>query len=358
MPERAGGLQGESSSGNNEVRIYSVDFARALAFVRKYRAHIVWGALAGAALGALFPFLASPVYTGEAQVLIDPALPSVIEADARAPATMDSQKLETEMAVLRSDVVALAAIKRLNLDDDPEFGVTVLSDFLPDWAVSAASRDAANSVRSQRVLATFRKNLTVRRVGVSYAIDVFFTAPKPELASKIANGVTDAYMKFQIDSRNEAARIGSRWLEGRLIELRVAMNSASRKMQEHRASQNYSLPKSDLVGTSTTVGGPSEQPLTIEDLESTATTYRRVYESFLASYMAANQHQSFPISSAQIITRSTPPLSQSRSFVVIFALMTLLGALAGAAFSMLRELGFVLYAWNRVRDGVFAHATK
>jgi uncharacterized protein involved in exopolysaccharide biosynthesis len=351
MPERSGGLQSESSSGNNEPRIYSVDFARALAFARKYRAHIVWGALAGAALGALFPFLASPVYTAETQVLIDPALPSVIEADARAPATMDSQKLETEMAVLRSEVVALATIKRLKLDDDPEFAVTVLSDFLPDW-VSPASRDAANSVRSQRVLSTFRKNLTVRRVGVSYVIDVFFTAHEPELASKIANGVADAYMKFQIDSRNEASRIGSQWLEGRLIELRVAMNSASRKMQEHRASQNYSLPKSDLVSTSTTVGGPPEQPLTIEDLESTATTYRRVYESFLASYMAANQHQSFPISSAQIITRSTPPVSQSRSFVMIFALMTLLGVLAGAAFSMLHELGFGLYAWNRVRSRI------
>jgi len=356
MPKRAG-VQRESSSGNNELRIHPVDFARALVFVRKYRAHIVRGALAGAALGVLFPFLASAVYTAQTQVLMDPALPSVIEEDARAPATMDSQKLETEMAVLRSEVVALATIKHLNLTDDPEFGVTVLSDFLPDWAVSPARRDAANSLRSQLMLATFRKNLTVRRVGVSYAIDVFFTARKPELASKIANGVADAYMQFQIDSRNEAARIGSQWLEGRLIELRGAMNSASRRMQEHRASQNYSLPKSDLVRASTTVGGPPEQPLTLEDLESTATTYRRVYESFLASYMAANQRQSFPISSAQIITRSTPPLSQSRSFVMIFALMTLLGALAGAAFSMLRERGFVMPG-TAFATGIFAHTTK
>ncbi len=158
MPKRAGEPQRKSASGNNELRIYPVDFARALGFVRKYRAHIVSGALAGAALGVLFPLLASPVYTARTQVLIDPALPSVIEEDARAPATMDSQKLETEMAVLRSEVIALATTKHLNLADDPAFGVTALSDYLPDWA-SPARQDAADSLRSQSMLATFRKNL-------------------------------------------------------------------------------------------------------------------------------------------------------------------------------------------------------
>jgi uncharacterized protein involved in exopolysaccharide biosynthesis len=340
MPERAGDLQAESPSGNNELRIYPVDFARIGAFVRKSRRHIVRGALAGAALGVPYLLFAPAVYTAQTQVLIDPALPSVIEEHARAPAAMDSQKLETEMAVLRSEVVALAAIKQLNLVNDPEFGASVLSDYLPGWAVSQARRGAAEALRAQLMLAKFRKNLTVRRVGVSYAIDVFFAASKPELASKAANGVADAYIKFQIDSRNEAARIGSQWLEGRLIELRGAMNSASRKMQEHRASQDYSISKPGAVPASTAVGDLPEQQMTLDDLEATATTYRRVYEAFLASQMAANQRQSFPISSAQIITRSTPPLSQSRSFVMVFTLMTLLGALIGAAFSYLRELGF------------------
>lgn len=352
MTERASDLQTESASGNNEFRIYPVDFARALAFVRKYRTHIVRGALAGAALGVLFLLLAPAVYTAQTQILIDPALPSVVEEDARAPATMDSQKLETEMSVMRSEVVAQAAFKHLNLADDPEFSVIVLSDFLPSWAVSQTQKDTAEARRAQIMLGEFRRNLTVRRVGVSYAIDVFFTASDPELASKVANGVADAYMKFQIDSRNEAARIGSQWLEGRLIELRSSMNSASRKMQEHRASQDYSLSKSP-----TSVGAPPERPLTLEDLESTATTYRRVYESFLASYMAANQRQSFPISSAQIITRSTPPLSQSRSFVMILTLMILLGALAGAAFSLLRERGFAMPG-TALATGIFAHPSK
>lgn len=340
MPERAGDLQAEAPSGNNELRIYPVDLARIRAFVRKSRTHIVRGALAGAALGVLFLLFAPAVYTAQTQVLIDPALPSVLEEHTRAPTTMDSQKLETEMAVLRSEVVALATIKALNLDADPEFDISGLNDYLPGWAFSQARRGAAEARRARLVLAKFRKNLAVRRVGVSYAIDVFFTASNPALASKVANSLADAYMKFQIDSRNEAARIGSQWLEGRLIELRGAMNSSSRRMQEHRASQDYSISKPDSVRASTAVGVPAEQRLTLEDLESTATTYRRVYEEFLASYMAANQRQSFPISSAQIITRSTPPLSQSRSFVVVFAMMTLLGALLGAAFSYLREQGF------------------
>lgn len=337
MPESAGDL-GDPSPVASHVRIYPVNVAQVLGFIREHRSAILRGTGIGALLGVAFLFATPAVYTAQTQILIDPALPNVVEEDKRAPTTMDSQKLETEMAVLRSDVVALTTIDQLNLTEDPEFKVGMMSDYLPDWPVFADRKKAAKEVRAQRILAAFRKNLSVRRVGVSYAIDVYYTAGDPKLASKISNGIADAYMKFQIDSRNDAARVGSQWLEGRILELRASMNSASRKMQEMRASQNYSLPKSDPVRTSMTVGAPpSDQPLTLEDLESTASTYRRVYEAFLASYMAATQRQSFPISSAQIITRATPPLSQSRSLILITLMAAMVGAGAGAAIGFLRD---------------------
>ncbi len=86
-----------------------------------------------------------------------------------------------------------------------------------------------------------------------------------------------------------------------------------------------------------TGGAPPTASLTFEELESTATTYRRIYESFLGSYMAATQRQSFPISSAQIITRATPPLAQSRSGALILAFGAVVGACAGAVISYLLE---------------------
>ena len=196
-----------ATSGQGDEWLYPVDFHRAAKFVRHHKFFILRGAGASVILAFLFLLLAPPVFTAQTQVLLDPALPNVIEEEWTAPTAMDSQKLETEMAVLRSEEISLAAIKQLNLADDPEFGVRVLSDYLPSWAVSQAQSERADRRRSQLMLAAFRKNLNVRRVGVSYAIDVFFTASDPELASKIANGVADAYVKFQLDF---AQRGGSR----------------------------------------------------------------------------------------------------------------------------------------------------
>ncbi len=196
-----------ATSGQGDEWLYPVDFHRAAKFVRHHKFFILRGAGASVILAFLFLLLAPPVFTAQTQVLLDPALPNVIEEESTAPTAMDSQKLETEMAVLRSEEISLAAIKQLNLADDPEFGVRVLSDYLPSWAVSQAQSERADRRRSQLMLAAFRKNLNVRRVGVSYAIDVFFTASDPELASKIANGVADAYVKFQLEL---AQRGGSR----------------------------------------------------------------------------------------------------------------------------------------------------
>lgn len=329
-------LQARGTGASDHVDpSYPFDFHRVLEFVRHHRRSILGGSAVGVGLAFVFLLLAPPVFTAKTQVLLDPALPGVIQEESTAPTTMDSQKVETELAVLRSEEISLAAIEQLNLADDPEFDVRMWSDYLPAWAVSQARSERAERRRSQIVLAAFRNNLNVRRVGVSYAIDIFYTASDPEFASRIANGVAAAYVKFQINSRNEAARVGSKWLEGRLIELRSSMNSASRELQKHRASQDYSISSSRR--TSGDAAAP--QSLTFEDLESTAATYRRIYESFLGSYMAATQRQSFPISSAQIITRATPPLSQSRPQLLIASFAALLGAFCGGLVGELQERG-------------------
>lgn len=314
---------------------YPIDFARVGALLRQHRALIGRGAVVGTGLAIAYLLLAAPVYTAQTQVLLDPALPSVIqdENNTTAPPAIDSQKVETELAVLRSEEISLAAIKRLNLANDPSFNVRLWSDYLPSWAVSAKDRERAEQRRAQLMLVAFRKDLTVRRVGVSYAIDIYYSAKDAELASRIANAVAEAYVDFQIESRNAAARVGSKWLEGRLTELRGAMNAASRELQKHRASQDYSISAARMTDTEDAAG----KTLTLEELESTATTYRRVYENFLGAFMAATQRQSFPISSAQIITRATPPLSQSRSAALILGFAMFAGAIGGGLVSEIKE---------------------
>lgn len=341
MTDQAGGgsEKAQSSMSSGSEHFYSlVDFNGARALFAKYRPLILRGAMAGLLLGLVWLAVARPVYTAKAQLLIDPALTGVIQEGSAMAAVMDSQKIQTEIAVLESEEVSLAAIKALKLAEEPEFHAWSIKSYLPDWLVSGGSTDQDEAVRQQALLTKFRRNLSVDRVGVSYAVEINYTAADAALAAKIANGIADAYAQFQITLRSEAARVGSEWLAGRVSEIRQAMNDASRKMQERRASQNYGIGPS---GASRISGGPAgtaaSETMSFEELESTALTYRRVYESFLGSYMSAVQRQSFPIAGTKIITRATPPVTPSRSAVLVLAVASVLGLAGGLLLGLARD---------------------
>jgi uncharacterized protein involved in exopolysaccharide biosynthesis len=347
MQDRVASPERSASSGlpkDEHAGLYYVDYGKLLEFFSRHHKTILKSAAIGIGAGLLYLLIAAPVYTARTQLLIDPALPNVLREQSIEPTvSMDSQQVETEIAVLRSEEVSIAAIESLNLPDEPEFNVRMWSDYLPSWAISEAKRTDAEYGRTRLVLAKFRRNLSVRRIGVSHAIDIYYTAGDPELAARIANSIASSYMRFQLETRANAARAGSLWLEERLAQLRQAMNAAARRMQEHRAVQDYSIARKSASASSALSAQQGKtkeeqaEPLTFEDLESTATTYRRIYESFLQSFMASVQRQSFPISSGRIITKASSSLAQSRSAGLMLAFAAMLGALAGIGLCALRD---------------------
>ena len=55
----------------------------------------------------------------------------------------------------------------------------------------------------------------------------------------------------------------------------------------------------------------NEAQITLHSLQSSAETYRALYDSFLQRYMESVQQQSFPVSEARLITQATRPLTKS-----------------------------------------------
>ena len=328
--------------------LYYFDLHSILAFVSGNLTNIALGAAAGAALGLIYLLLTNPSHTAQAQLLIDPGLTRVLREQAlEQPMAMDSQQVETEIAILRSEEISQSVVTALGLVNEPEFAVTLMSDYLPDSMVSASTRAAADSERAKRILANFQKSLTIRRIGVSYAIDILYSAKDPELAARIANGVANAYMKFQIDTRTKAAEVGSEWLKGRLADLRQDMNEAARKLQEHRVSQDYSISKTGAMRNPDSAA-PASPRSTLEELESAAKTNRQVYDSFMQTYVATVQRQSFPLSNAKIITTASGSMVQSRSLLMVLAMWTLIGAALAAAASWFKPAT----SYDDLKDGV------
>src|SRR5690606_37114131 len=103
-----------------------------------------------------------------------------------------------------------------------------------------------------------------------------------------------------LETRSESASEGLRWLEARIQEVRAQMNHATKVVQEFRARHDFSIPSGDEQS------GP-----TLEELEVTADTYRRMYESLLEAFTSSVNQQPYLIADARVIGEATRPLTSS-----------------------------------------------
>ncbi len=77
----------------------------------------------------------------------------------------------------------------------------------------------------------------------------------------------------------------------------------------------------------------------LEDLASTADSYRALYNGYLQRFQEATQRESFPIADARVITNATPPLHKgSPKSILVLAGALGLGLFFGAGAAFAREL--------------------
>jgi len=317
----------------------TIGLADILVFLKRRAWIIIVCLLIGIALALFRAMSLEPHYTAEAQILIDPKSAQAIDEKATSSdGAIDPARVEGQMAILRSENIAQAVIETLDLMDDPEFQApepSLLSSLrsLLREAVSGSPPDAASDpeferfVQSRVAIAIFQRNLSVRRVGTSYAISIAFTSRDPKKAANIANAVADVYIGDQIKTAAEAARRTSRWLEQRISEARKQLNEAARAVQLFRSGQ-----------TAGRLSNGSESSVTLAELESRSEHYQKVYESYLEALTNSLNRESLPVSDARIITRATRPLFKSSPRTkLILAFGGAVGLLFGIGLAFLRH---------------------
>jgi uncharacterized protein involved in exopolysaccharide biosynthesis/Mrp family chromosome partitioning ATPase len=320
----------------------AIDIGDVLAYLRSSWRII---ALCAAALGAaalIYAVVTPPTFTAKAQLMIDINKAQVFFRDSRQPERVpDQARIESQVEVLKSDRVALAVIRDLNLIEDPEFSIsgeplleallsrltgdqpsallrTLLSRLTGDE--SSADRAAKESYAAD----AFEARLSVRRVGQSLVIDVAFRSNDPTKAARIANAITDAYIKQDVQVKSEAAQRGGKWLSERLEELRQQSDDALRAYERFK-----------LVGDKDSTGEPQVK---LAELESVSQSYRRMYDVFLQQFTETMQKVSFPESDAHVVSIAAVPLAKSHpKSKLIVAFGVLLGAMIGTALSWARH---------------------
>jgi capsular exopolysaccharide synthesis family protein len=308
-------------------------------FIQRYTSTILTCFLIGILAALAYNYSADPLYTARTQIIIDPSLPQVLrDTNSDTTSTIDNAQIESQLEVLRSEKIAIAVIDLLKLQEVPEFGQPTRILHMFTGASPATPEEA-----QRMALARYQSNLYVRRVGFSYAIEILYTSDSPELAANIANATAEAYIQEQFAARAQAAGRSNAWLEQRIDELRTHMNDAALNAQEFRAKRDYRIAPARAPAQ----GNPAEQSPnadtahrsnTIEELDATASTYRRIYESYLGAYTESVQKQSYPVTNARVITAASPLIGQSHpKKKLILVLGGFAGCFLGFAIAFFRQ---------------------
>ncbi len=332
-------------------------------FLRHYVGTITACLVAAFLVAWFYNSTTDPVFTASAQILIEPRLPQHLQEGAEVNLSLDTAQIESQIAVMQSEKIASMVIDRLKLIENTNFNrprapilierfrkirdkiAEALGFQKSTWASEAFAK-LTDYQKSRLTMLIFRNGLDVRRVGVSYAIDISFTSADPEGAARIVNATTDAFVHEQVETKADAAREGGAWLEQRLQQLRTQMNEAMAKAQEFRSRHDYSVGQDGDASV-------NAEP-TLEELEVTADTYRKMYESFLQAYTNSVSQQSYPVADARVITAATAPLSPSAprpKLVLAFAAVA--GLILGIGLSFVRHsLDWTIRSPRHIRDNL------
>jgi succinoglycan biosynthesis transport protein ExoP len=140
--------------------------------------------------------------------------------------------VESHLEALKSENLALKVISELHLADDAEFGlapaIPMISNLIETQKPESESWRIRNAVR------IFEKRCKIERQGV-FLIAISCESANAERSAQIANAVAQAYIAQQLDAKYEVTRQGSKWLEGRIRELRHQVSAAEKAVIDYKA---------------------------------------------------------------------------------------------------------------------------
>lgn len=327
---------GEVSAPNEAISLDEV--AR---FLRHYARTIIACIALASCVASYVVFTSRNLYTAVAEVLIDPRISQIQReqvGDVIVP--IDTAQMESQLALLRSEGLARSVIEQLDLLNDPEFqprGPSLLARIVGFFGIGSRP-PASLGDKLRTATSALRAELDVARVGVSYAISISFRSSDAQKAAKVANAFASIYVQDQIHVRSKAAQAGSLWLEEKMNVLRVKMNAAARSVQEFKARHDYRLkpPQEPVAAGEGAVAQRAalmrrdEAPVTLDELDATSQTYRKLYETHLTAYSSLLLRESYPVSDARVISTAVAPIVASHPRSLLILLFGLLvGSLLG-----------------------------
>ena len=194
-------------------------------------------------LGVIFLATTPPRYTATGLLIIDTKKSQTIQQQAPLglETPVDTGTVDSQVEILKSESIALAVIKQLHLTEEDEF--VGPGGGVPGALIGFISRLLSDGSKSQfeltrKALEKFQRRLAVKRLGLSYVIEIDYQSVNPDRAARIANAVAEAYIDDSLEAKYQASRRAAVWLQDRLKDLRVQASSAERAVVQYKADNN------------------------------------------------------------------------------------------------------------------------
>ncbi len=220
------------------------DFSTYINIIRRQFPTIILIIACATALGMIYLFTATPKFTATARMVIDTHKFQLFQQQGSSlgDIAVDPAMTETQVEILKSENISLAVIKDLHLTDDAEFvgpgGGLVGAVFGLISGIYSSDEPASEFELTRRALERFEKQRDIKRVGLTYVMDIAFTSVSAEKAARIANAISDAYIVDQLEAKYQATKRASIWLQDRIKELRTQATAAQRTVVAFKEKNN------------------------------------------------------------------------------------------------------------------------
>lgn len=192
-----------------------------------------------------FAMQLTPRYTAISDVLIDTRPATTLNLEAvMSGLPSDNNSVDTQVQILTSRSLAERVVRKLRLQEDPEFNPTLdtrrslVARILPGKA--AAPQRPKVDLNSQRAIdATVNYvlgGLSVDRAGLTYIMRVAYTSRSPQKSAKVANAFADEYIVDQLEAKYTATETVNSWLGERLINLRQEVEAADAQVAQYQVN--------------------------------------------------------------------------------------------------------------------------
>ena len=177
---------------------------------------------------------ATPIYDAVGSIAInkpDPMLTSLRDGN-NAMDYYDPTDLDTEVRILRSDLLALQVIKQLNLDRLTEYGGH--GQAAPSSLEMTTDALQPDSERANILLGAFKGSLRVLLEPNTRIIDVHFRSPNKALAARVVNTLANTYIEQNFKTRFESTMQASDWLSRQLVDLQMKVETSQEKLVKYQ----------------------------------------------------------------------------------------------------------------------------